>query len=184
MQELSLNVLDIVQNSISARATLILLDVISDTAANKLTITVRDNGGGMTEEQVRSVTDPFFTSRKTRRVGLGVPFFKMAAEMTGGSFEIGSQVGVGTFLCAEFCTDSIDCMPLGDINGTVHALVTLNPQIDFVYTRRIDSRSFTLDTRELREILGDIEFSEPEVATFIREYLDANDPQLQEEAER
>ena len=138
----------------------------------------------MTEEQVKNVTDPFFTSRKTRRVGLGVPFFKMAAEMTGGSFEIGSQVGVGTFLCAEFCTDSIDCMPLGDINGTVHALVTLNSQIDFVYTRRIDSRSFTLDTRELREILGDIEFSEPEVADFIREYLDANDPQLQEEAER
>lgn len=184
MQELSLNVLDIVQNSISARATLIYVDVISDTAKNTLTITVRDNGGGMTEEQVRSVTDPFFTSRKTRRVGLGVPFFKMAAEMTGGSFEIGSQVGVGTFLCAEFCTDSIDCMPLGDINGTVHALVTLNSQIDFVYTRRIDSRSFTLDTRELREILGDIEFSEPEVAAFIREYLDANDPQLQEEAER
>lgn len=184
MQELSLNVLDIVQNSISARATLILLDVISDTAANKLTITVRDNGGGMTEEQVKNVTDPFFTSRKTRRVGLGVPFFKMAAEMTGGSFDIGSQVGVGTFLRAEFCTDSIDCMPLGDINGTVHALVTLNSQIDFVYTRRIDSRSFTLDTRELREILGDIEFSEPEVSAFIREYLDANDPQLSEEAER
>ena len=176
MQELSLNVLDIVQNSISAQATLIEVGVCSETEKSLLTITVADNGCGMTPEQVQNVTDPFYTSRKTRRVGLGVPFFNMAAEMTGGGFEIVSQPGSGTKLCATFRTDSIDCMPLGDINETVYTLVTLNEQIDFVYTRRIDERMFTLDTRELRAILGDIPFSEPEVAAFIREYIASNAP--------
>lgn len=176
MQELSLNVLDIVQNSISAKATLIEVSVCSETEGRLLTITVADNGCGMTPEQVKNVTDPFYTSRKTRRVGLGVPFFKMAAEMTGGSFEIASQPGSGTKLRATFRTDSIDCMPLGDINETVYTLVTLNEQIDFVYTRRIDERMFTLDTRELRAILGDIPFSEPEIAAFIREYIASNAP--------
>ena len=176
MQELSLNVLDIVQNSISAKATLIEVGVCSETENSLLTITVADNGCGLTPEQVKNVTDPFYTSRKTRRVGLGVPFFKMAAEMTGGSFEIASQPGNGTKLRATFRTDSIDCMPLGDINETVYTLITLNEQIDFVYTRRIDEKMFTLDTRELRAILGDIPFSEPEVAAFIREYIASNAP--------
>ena len=161
MQELSLNVLDIVQNSISAQATLIEVGVCSETEKSLLTITVADNGCGMTPEQVQNVTEPFF---------------KMAAEMTGGGFEIVSQPGSGTKLCATFRTDSIDCMPLGDINETVYTLVTLNEQIDFVYTRRIDERMFTLDTRELRAILGDIPFSEPEVAAFIREYIASNAP--------
>ena len=103
--------------------------------------------------------------------------FKMAAEMTGGSFEIASQVGSGTKLRAVFRTDHIDCMPLGDVNETIHTLVTLNEGIDFVYTRRIDDRTFTLDTRELREILGDIPFSQPEVAAFLREYIVSNAPE-------
>ena len=177
MQELALNILDIVQNSISAKATLIEIGVCTETEGRLLTITVSDNGCGMTSEQVKNVTDPFFTSRKTRRVGLGVPFFKMAAEMTGGSFEIASQVGSGTKLRAVFRTDHIDCMPLGDVNETIHTLVTLNEGVDFVYTRRIDDRTFTLDTRELREILGGIPFSQPEVAAFLREYIVSNAPE-------
>ena len=172
MQELSLNVLDIVQNSISARATLIYVDVISDTAANKLTITVRDNGGGMTEEQVRSVTDPFFTSRKTRRVGLGVPFFKMAAEITGGSFNIQSELGKGTTTTAAFKTSSIDRMPLGDIAGTMTGLISPSPDIDFLLTVSVDEKEMAMDTREFRQVLGeDVPLSEPEVLAYIEEYI-------------
>lgn len=176
MQELSLNVLDIAQNSISAGAHLVTISAEEDTAAGLLTIVIADDGRGMTPEQVAHVTDPFYTTRTTRRVGLGVPFFKMASEMTGGSFSIDSHPGKGTTVRAVFCTQHIDCMPLGDLEETIFSLITLNPQIDFLYVRMIDGRQSTLDTREFREILGDIPLNQPEVTGFIREYLAENFP--------
>ena len=173
MQEISLNILDIVQNSIKAGASLIEVSVVSK--ENMLTVIIRDDGCGLDEEQVKNVTDPFYTTRTTRRVGLGVPFFKMSAEMTGGSFSLESQKGVGTTVTAIFDMSSIDCMPLGDIEETIFLLVTQN-SCDFLYTRETDSASFVLDTREFREILGGIPLSEPEVAAFVKAFIAENSP--------
>ena len=176
MQELSLNVLDIAQNSISAGASLVSILADEDTKKGMLTIVIADDGRGMTPEQVAHVTDPFYTTRTTRRVGLGVPFFKMASEMTGGEFSIESRPGEGTTVRAVFHTGHIDCMPLGDLEETVFSLVTLNPQIDFRYVRTVDGSQSVLDTREFREILGDVPLNQPEVTRFLREYLNENFP--------
>ena len=162
-----MDVLDIVQNSISAGASLIGIEVAEDTEKDRLAIVIEDNGRGMTEEQVRAVTDPFYTTRTTRRVGLGVPFFKMAAEMTGGGLRIESQPGKGTRLTAEFVLSSIDCMPLGDMNGTIKTLIQMNPNLNFVFRRKKNAEIHTLDTRELREILGDVPLNDPEVMEWI-----------------
>ena len=177
MRELSLNVMDIAQNSISAGASLITLEVEEDLTRDLLRISVKDNGRGMTPEQVQNVTDPFYTTRTTRKVGLGVPLFKMEAEMTGGHFTIDSTVGVGTDLTAVFHPSSVDMIPLGDINGTVQLLVTGNPERDFLYSRRYKDhggeRDFTLDTRELREVLGgEVALNAPEVVLWVKDYLE------------
>ncbi len=177
MRELSLNVMDIAQNSISAGASLITLEVEEDLTRDLLRISVKDNGRGMTPEQVQNVTDPFYTTRTTRNVGLGVPLFKMEAEMTGGHFTIDSTVGVGTDLTAVFHPSSVDMIPLGDINGTVQLLVTGNPERDFLYSRRYKDhggeRGFALDTRELRAVLGgEVALNAPEVVLWVKDYLE------------
>jgi anti-sigma regulatory factor (Ser/Thr protein kinase) len=174
MTEISLNVLDVAENSIRANATLVEISVVADTKADTLTIMIKDNGRGMTKEQVKHVEDPFFTTRTTRKVGLGVPFFKQAAESTEGTFEIESQEGVGTTVTAVFGLSHIDRMPLGDMTGTMHTLITFNTQIDFLYTYSLDDRSFTLDTRQFKEILGDVPLNSPEVSSYIKEYLMEN----------
>lgn len=178
MQELSMNILDIAENSVRADATLIELTVDERTYEDLLTITVADNGCGMTEEQLKSVIDPFYTTRTTRKVGLGVPFFKMAAELTGGSFKIESTVGKGTVIMAQFVRSSIDRMPLGDINETIFTLIHCNPQIDFVYTRRFDNDEMQLDTREFRIILDGVALNDPTVSKFIRDFLAENTSDL------
>lgn len=140
-----------------------------------LTVVIRDDGCGMTQEQMARVQDPFFTTRTTRKVGLGVPFFKQAAESTGGSFRIDSEKGKGTTVKAVFGLSHIDRMPLGDISATVQTLIVFNEHIDFRYTYEYGTRSFVLDTREMREMLGEgISFSEPEVSAFIKDYLETN----------
>jgi len=174
MTEISLNILDVAQNSISAGAKLIEISVVADIKSDTLTVVIKDNGCGMDEEKLKKVIDPFFTTRTTRKVGLGIPFYKLAAENTGGTFNITSQLGLGTTVTAVFGLSHIDRMPLGDINFTIHTLVTLNSEIDFYYLYEIDERSFTLDTKEFREILGDIPFNSPEVSAYINDYLDEN----------
>ena len=133
MRELSLNVLDIAQNSITAQAGLITIEVIEDTRLNTLAINIIDNGRGMSDEQLMSVRDPFFTTRTTRKVGMGIPLFKLAAEQTGGCFSINSALGKGTSVSAVFKTDSMDFTPLGDMCSTVVMLVTMNTDREFVY---------------------------------------------------
>ena len=166
-----MNILDVAENSIRAGAGYIEIDVIADSQKDTLEIMVRDDGCGMDEEQVRRVTDPFYTTRTTRRVGLGIPFFKQAAESTGGSFQIASRVNEGTCVKAIFGLSHIDRMPLGDMAGTVTALIRLNPGVDFVYRHTVDGRSFEMDTRELRAQLGDVPLSEPDVMEWIDGYL-------------
>ncbi len=172
MRELSLNVMDVAQNSITAKASLVTIIVKESDKDDFLDITIKDNGCGMTKEQVQNVIDPFFTTRTTRKVGLGVPLFKMAAEQTGGSFSIDSTVDVGTTLYAHFVKSSVDMTPLGDINSTVKILVQCNPDIDFVFSHSTDNGEFTLDTKELREILGeDVPLNTPDVLEWIGGFL-------------
>ena len=175
MPEISLNILDVAENSVRAGASLIEITVSVQPASDTLTVVIKDNGCGMTEEQVRNVQDPFFTTRTTRKVGLGVPFFKQAAESTEGSFQIDSEAGKGTIVKAVFGLSHIDRMPLGDISSTIRTLMVFNQTIDFVYTYEYGEKQFTLDTREMREMLGDdISFAEPEISSFIEEYLETN----------
>ncbi len=174
MTEISLNILDVAENSTQAGASLVTISVAADIAADLLTVTIKDNGCGMTKELKEQVTDPFFTTRKTRKVGLGIPFFKYAAESTGGSFSIESEPGRGTVVTAVFGLSHIDRMPLGDINNTIETLITCHPNTDFLYIYRYNDSSFELDTRSFREILGEIPFDMPEVRTYINEYLSEN----------
>lgn len=174
MPEISLNVLDVAQNSVRANASLIEIMLTVDHARDLITIVIKDNGCGMSKEQLDTVEDPFFTTRTTRKIGLGIPFFKMAAESTGGSFNIESTLNVGTTTTATFVISHIDRMPIGDMNCTIHSLITLNPALDFVYTYDFDGSAFTLDTRQFREILGDIGFDEPEISQYIMNYLKEN----------
>lgn len=174
MRELSLNVMDVAQNSVRAEATLVRISVTESDKDDRLTIEIADDGCGMTQEQVQQVIDPFFTTRTTRKVGLGVPLFKLSAEQTGGSFDIQSEKGVGTTTTASYVKSHVDMTPLGDINSTVKILIRCNPQIDFVYTCTTDNGSFTLDTRELREVLGDVSLDTPDVLLWIGDYLEEN----------
>lgn len=174
MEEISLNILDIVQNSIKAKANLISITINENTVENKMTVVIEDNGCGMDEEMLKRVENPFFTTRTTRKIGLGIPMFKMAAEMTGGSFEIKSHPGKGTVLTAVFVHDSIDRMPLGDISGTIVSLVQCNADIDFVYKHIYNKNQFIFDTRQFKTTLDGIPINDFSVLGFIREYIDEN----------
>lgn len=178
MTEISLNVLDVANNSIRAGADLIEIKVQIQRDQDLLRVIIDDNGCGMTKEQLKQVDDPFYTTRTTRKIGLGVPFFKMAALNTGGTFQIVSELGKGTTVTAEFKLSHIDRMPLGDMNCTIHTLITLNMQIDFIYNYEFDGNHFTLDTREFREILNDLPLNSPEVSAYIKEYLDENQKEI------
>ncbi len=178
LPEISLNILDVAQNSIAAGALLTEISVFIDTLKDRLTVIINDNGCGMNEEQVKSVIDPFYTTRKTRKIGLGVPFFKMAAENTGGCFNIKSEVGKGTKVTAVFGLSHIDRMPLGDMTFTIHSLITLNSDIDFLYSYTVDDKGYTLDTREFRQILGNAPLNSPEVSDFIKQYLEENTAEI------
>ena len=171
MRELSLNILDIAQNSIAAGASLITIEVAEDTAAKELLIRISDDGCGMTQEQVSNVLDPFFTTRTTRKVGMGIPLFKLAAEQTGGCLTIESEKGKGTTTSALFRTDSIDFTPLGDVTSTIVILISMNTDRDFIYRRSRDSESFELSTAEMRDILGGVPLSEPEVVEWMKDYI-------------
>ena len=174
MKELSLNILDVAKNSVVAGASLIEISLITD-EAGFLTLRIRDNGCGMSEEILRNVTDPFYTTRTTRKVGLGLPLLKLAAEQTGGGLYIVSSTEAGksgTTLEATFDTKSIDCMPVGDIVSTICILISGSPEIDFEFVDRSPQREVSLSTASLREVLGDgISLAEPEIQMWIKEYL-------------
>lgn len=174
MDELSLYVLDITMNSVRAGATRICVELIEE--GPWLTFSVRDNGCGMTQEQLKRLSDPFFTTRKTRKVGLGIPFLKMLAEMTGGEVTITSVhesqgPDHGTTTTARFGKDHIDFLPLGDMVETVKTLIQGSPEIDFVYRHKTESGEVFLDCAELREVLEGIPLNEPEILSWIGDNL-------------
>ena len=174
MPEISLNILDIAQNSVTAGSRLTEIVISIDTAADSLEVIVNDNGSGMTQEQASRVVDPFFTTRTTRKVGLGIPFIKMAAEFTGGECHMESAPGEGARIRAVFGLTHIDRMPLGDVAETMTSLIGPNPDLDFVLRYCVDGNDFTMDTREIRQVLEGIPLSEPEVLRFIADLINEN----------
>ena len=177
MKELSLNILDIAQNSITATAALI--EIFICEKDETLSFTVKDDGKGMTADFLSRVTDPFTTTRTTRKVGLGLPLLKMEAEMTGGSFSIKSKSETeyedhGTEVFASFNKKSIDYIPLGDIVGTLCVLISGAESVDIEFTHEMPQGKVSLSTKEMREILGDVPLSSPEVIGWVREYLTEN----------
>ena len=174
MKELSLNILDIAQNSVKANASLIGISI--DETDDVLSFKITDNGKGMTADFLSRVTDPFTTTRTTRKDGLGLPFLKMEAEMTGGSFSIKSKSETeykehGTEVFASFNKKSIDYIPLGDIIGTLCALVQGAENTDFIFNHKMPHGEVFLSTKEMRELLGDVPLGSPEVISWVREYL-------------
>ncbi|NLV92388.1 MAG: sensor histidine kinase [Firmicutes bacterium] len=171
MRELSLHILDIAQNSIAAKASLLEILVEESPTQDLLTIQITDNGKGMPPQLVATVTDPFTTSRTTRKVGLGLPLFKAAAEACGGFFHIWSQEERGTQVKAAFQFSHIDRAPLGDMASTITSLVALNPEIDILYIHKYENRQVVLDTREIKSVLEVDTLTHPSVLAWMREYL-------------
>ena len=153
MREIALHVLDIAENGITAGSDLIQILIDENRIENLLKVVIKDYGKGMSHEMLRTVTDPFVTTRTTRRIGLGLSLWKEAAKRCGGDFSVESEPGRGTSVTATFRYDHIDRAPIGDIAGTITMLIAGNPDIDFVYNHVIDGNRFTIDTRELREEL-------------------------------
>ena len=171
MKELSLHILDIAHNSIKAGAGEIEILVEEQPKKNLLTITVKDNGCGMKPEFLARVTDPFTTTRTTRKVGLGIPLFKQAAEQTGGSFDISSRVGEGTVVIACFIYDSIDRMPLGDMPETFVSLLGAAPEVNWIFTHRYAGKEYMFSSGQTKEELGKLDFNAPEIAVWLKDYF-------------
>ena len=171
MRELADNILDIAQNSISAQASLVEIHITVSHAQDLITIVFRDNGRGMSAELVRTVAEPFTTTRKTRKVGLGLPLLKMTATMTDGDFSIESALGEGTVVRVSFGLSHIDRPPMGDVSGSLYSLVLLNPEIDFLFTYTVDDRDFTFDTRVIRETIAPLPLSHPDISDWIKTCL-------------
>lgn len=171
MTELSLHILDIVNNSTKAGATLVQVDIDESVIRNELKITITDNGCGMDEDFLSKVTDPFKTTRTTRKVGMGLSLFKNAAELTGGSFGITSELGKGTQVTATFVHDSIDRQPLGDMASTMVTLIGGSESTDFVYRHNFDGKEFEFSTMEVKKILDGVSVVSPEILSWINGYI-------------
>ena len=171
MRELALHLLDIAENSVAANASTIGIEVDEDLKTDRLKLAVTDNGKGMDAAMVASVVDPFVTSRTTRKVGLGIPLLKEAAEMCNGYLKIDSTVGKGTRLECEFQHSHIDRMPLGDVAGTLLTLVIANPHIQWLLHYQVNDAVFEFDSLPIVEELGDMSLTEPSILTFVREML-------------
>lgn len=174
MKEISLNILDITHNSIKAKAETIKISIDEQKTENLLKIMIQDDGCGMDKEFLDAVTDPFVTTRTTRKVGLGIPLFKQSAEDAGGEFSISSEVGEGTTVCASFQIDHLDRMPIGDMSSTMVSLIQANDQVRYVYIHKTDRGEFVFDTDELHAQLGEVPLSEPMVLNWIEEYINEN----------
>ncbi len=171
MRELALHLLDIAENSVAAGAKTVAVTVEEDTPTDRLRLSVEDDGKGMDEEMAAMVSDPFVTSRTTRKVGLGIPLLKAAAEACNGWLRIRSEVGKGTRLECEFQHSHIDRMPLGDVAGTMLSLSVGAPQIHWVYRHRVNGSEFVFDDQPIKGELGDLPLTEPDILSFVRETL-------------
>lgn len=168
MKELSLHIMDLAENGIAAQAHLIRIRIDEDTRTNRLIIEISDDGRGIPPDMLDSITDPFVTTRTTRRVGMGLSLFKAAAERCDGRFQIDSQPGRGTRVRAEFVHDHIDRAPMGDMAGSLVSLLAGYPEIDIDYTHMYDGRIFEFDTREIRVELEEVPLNAPAVIQHLK----------------
>ena len=172
--EIALHILDILQNSLYAFATIIEINIIKPINSNEITVRICDNGSGMTKMQLRKCFDPFFTTKENKAAGLGIPFFKYAAELSGGNFSVESDKKNGTEIKAVFCTDSIDCIPVGDIFSTVYSAFISNPEIYFYVCIDINGISVNCDsekfTNRFYENFRDISYNCPFACDFLTNY--------------
>lgn len=171
MRELALHILDIAENCVTAKADLVRISVHENTHTDKFSFSVSDNGKGMDEEMVKMVTDPFVTSRTTRKVGLGIPLLKAAAEACNGGLTISSALSKGTKISCWFQRSHIDRMPLGDIVNTVTMLVIGYPDIHWIFRYEFNEAMFEFDDEFFKSELGDIALSEPPIIRFLRDHL-------------
>ncbi len=166
-----MHILDIVQNSIRAEASYIKILVDEDIVNNRLTFSVSDDGCGMSEEMLRTVRDPFTTSRTTRKVGLGIPMLLQTCRMCNGDLTLDSELGKGTTITATMDYDNIDRPPMGDMANSLYILIVANPSMDFYYRHKINEHEFELDTKEIREVLGDVPLNAPDVCQWLKETI-------------
>ena len=174
MNDLSMHILDIIQNSLSAGASIIELNVKEDVLNNLLTVTIKDNGKGMTAEQVAQVTDPFFTSRTTRKVGMGLPLYRQSAEQSGGALKVESEVGVGTSVTATFGYDHVDRPPMGDLANAVVLMMSANPKHQFCFTYTYNAQSYSINTQEINEVLDGMPIHDVQVIKMIQQIIEEN----------
>ncbi len=179
MTELALHILDIARNAVQAGSSLTEISVCEDLRRDELVITIRDNGRGMTPDQLEKTSDPFFTTGN-KRTGLGIPLLKQQCESAGGKFSIHSEPGKGTQMIAVFMHSHIDRQPLGDLTGTIISLIRSHPDLDWVYDHRYNDREFRFDTREIRTELEGIPLNSPEVIRFLKEMITGNTDALSE----
>jgi anti-sigma regulatory factor (Ser/Thr protein kinase) len=171
LRELSLHLIDIAENGIAAGADLITIKLYERKKENLLEISIADNGKGIPQNLLKKVVDPFFTTKTTRRIGLGLSLFKEAAARCEGEFGINSEEGKGTEVFASFKLGHIDLAPMGDMAGSITCLIMGNPDVDFLYVYEINGEAFTLDTREIRKELDGVPINAPEVIRFIGDMI-------------
>lgn len=178
MKELSLHILDIVQNSIKADASLIELSIVEDSVKNIFSIKIKDNGCGMDEETVKNVVNPFFTTRTTRKVGLGLPLLQEAALRCNGTFDIQSEKGVGTSVYCTFERNNIDRAPLGDISSTIMTIVSSLENCEFIFIHVLDDKDYEFSTIKIKEILEESNLNSYDILIWIKEYIEESTKKL------
>lgn len=174
MKELSLHVYDLMENSIAAKASLIELIIIDSLKDSIYSFMIKDNGKGMSQDFLAKVTDPWTTTRTTRKVGIGLPLIKMNTELCGGGMNIESEVGKGTTLRFWFQHDHIDRAPMGDIAGTIVMLCAQHEDIHYIYRHITDEGEYTFDTDEVKEALDGMSMNDINIIKYLKEMIQEN----------
>jgi anti-sigma regulatory factor (Ser/Thr protein kinase) len=174
MEELALHIMDVLQNSLAAGARNVELDIEENSDEDLLTIRVRDDGKGMTKEELEKVQDPFYTTKRDMGVGLGIPMFKWVAEHCDGHFSMESSPGRGTTLEATFRLSHIDRPPIGDLASTIFGLVASCPDVRLLIRYKGIDGEFVFDSKEVKDMLGEVPISDAHVLRFLKEYIGGN----------
>lgn len=174
MREISLHILDLVQNAIEAGATAVKLEIIEDLIKDSMIIRVSDNGRGMNKKMRQLVIDPFITTRTTRRIGLGLPLMDMSTKRCGGYLNIESTPGQGTVIEAMYQHSHFDRPPMGNLVETIKSILVANPVLQFYYNHTVDNKSLAVSSHEIADILDGIPLTQPDVLLWLHGYLSDN----------